>query len=135
MVGGATTSNAHTALKIAPEYDGPTIRVGDASLVVEAASNLTNESKKHQFEKELKEKQHNLRLHYESKSQDNNQIAFTEACENNFKLKTEIEHTPSKIGVFTETEVDLEELAKYIDWSPFFWAWELKRDLPKNFRK
>ena len=131
MVGGATTSNAHTALKIAPEYDGPTIRVGDASLVIEAASNLTSESKKHQFEKDLKEKQHNLRLHYESKSQDNNQIAFIEACENSFKLKTEIEHTPSKVGVFTETEVNLEDLAKYIDWSPFFWAWGLKGTYPK----
>jgi len=131
MVGGATTSNAHTALKIAPEYEGPTIRVGDASLVVEAASNLTSPAKKEKFEKELKLKQENLRKHYANKSSETNQLAFTEACENRYKLKTEIEHTPSEVGVFTETNVDLENLARYIDWSPFFWAWELKGTYPK----
>jgi len=133
MVGGATTSNAHTALKIAPEYSGPTIRVGDASLVVEAASNMTSESKKENFIKELKTKQSNLRKHYENKSQDNNQIAYTEACDNKYKTKTEIEHTPQNIGIYTEENINLEELVKYIDWSPFFWAWELKGTYPKIF--
>ena len=133
MIGGATTSNAHTALKIAPAYEGPTIRVGDASLVVEAASNLTSPSKKVAFTNDLKLKQENLRLHYANKSNDSNQIAFSEACENRFKLKTEIEHTPKKIGVFTEKNIDLGKLAQYIDWSPFFWAWELKGTYPKIF--
>jgi 5-methyltetrahydrofolate--homocysteine methyltransferase len=131
MVGGATTSNAHTALKIAPAYDGPTIRVGDASLVVEAASNMTSESKKQVFLAELSKKQENLRKHYLNKNRDNNQIAFSEACENKYKLKTEIENTPNQIGVFTEKDINLEELSQYIDWSPFFWAWELKGTYPK----
>ena len=131
MIGGATTSNAHTALKIAPEYNGATIRIGDASLVVEAASNVTNPSKKEIFIQQLKEKQAGLREHYANKDNSQNQIAFVEAIENRYKLKTEIEHRPKNIGIFTEEIHDLNELAKFIDWSPFFWAWELKGTYPK----
>ena len=96
-----------------------------------SASNVTNEDKREIFVKELAAKQENLRVHYSNKDQTANSIAFVESCENRFKTKTQIEHTPKRIGVFTEHITDLEELSQYIDWSPFFWAWELKGTYPK----
>jgi len=131
MIGGATTSNAHTALKIATEYQGPTIRIGDASLVIEAASNLTNKNKKEKFVKELQRKQQSLREHYSNNKSNQNIIAFIEATDNPYKLKNIDFPKPEETGIFTEQNISLEAIIPYIDWSPFFWTWNLKGTYPK----
>ena len=133
MIGGATTSNAHTALKIAPEYKGATVRIGDASLVVEAVNGLLSPEKKMAYIKNLQEKQQGLRNHYSKKSGTSNLVAFSEAIENKYKIKQHFTHQSFETGIFSEFKISPEEVLPFIDWSPFFWAWDLKGTYPKIF--
>ena len=133
MIGGATTSNAHTALKIAPEYDGATVRIGDASLVVESVNGLLSPEKKKDYIENLQNKQQGLREHYAKKSGKSNLVAFSESVENRFKLKQHFSHEKFETGIFSEFKISPKEVLPYIDWSPFFWAWDLKGTYPKIF--
>lgn len=133
LIGGATTSKAHTAIKIAPHYDEPVVQVGDASLVVEVCSDLLSPNKKSLFAQNLLEQQQKIRERYRAGlEQKSSLIEYKNACEQRFQCdwsKTDIAK-PSRFGVFT-IEFSIEELIDYIDWSPFFWTWELKGSYPK----
>lgn len=131
LIGGATTSKVHTAVKIDPNYPGPVVHVGDASLVVEACSQLLG-SQKDSFRVKIKEEYRQIREAYLSKKSETELVPLEFARKNRFvwtKEKAQVE-APKQMGVF-ELTPSLSEVAEYIDWSPFFWAWGLKGVYPK----
>jgi 5-methyltetrahydrofolate--homocysteine methyltransferase len=132
LIGGATTSKIHTAVKLAHHYSGPVIHVSDASLVVEVCSKLTNETVKDSYIEELKEGQKRMAAHYEqSKNNAVQLISLEKAREHQFKLQDSYKpDMPTDLGVFTLDQIDLQEVIPFIDWSPFFWTWELKGTYP-----
>ncbi len=134
LIGGATTSKAHTALKIAPHYKGVVAHVSDASLVTGVCSALLSETQKDQFVKDLKVNQQKLREEY-GKAKDQELVSFEEARKKKFSpnWKDERIDQPTQLGVQELKGILVEELVPYIDWSPFFWTWELKGVYPKIF--
>ncbi len=125
MIGGATTSRAHTAVKIAPEYKETVVHVNDASRAVTVAGNLLNADNK-DYSKALRLEYDELREGYLNRSRDKNFLTIEQARLNKLKLDWE-NFTPKKpnfIGSKT-IEVEIESLIPYIDWTPFFRTWEL----------
>jgi 5-methyltetrahydrofolate--homocysteine methyltransferase len=126
MIGGATTSRAHTAVKIAPQYSSTVVHVNDASRAVTVAGNLLNEDTKLKYTSEIRSEYDELREGYLNRSRDKNFLTIEQARANKLKLDWD-NYTPLKpnfIGTKT-IEVDLDELVPYIDWTPFFRTWEL----------
>lgn len=133
LIGGATTSSAHTAIKIAPKYKGVVEHVQDASLVVEVCNDLLSPDKADVHKVKLREDQYRIRqLHAES-SMEKVYLTISQAREKRFKAnwKKEVPLKPKSLGVQVFNNVSIEEVIKYIDWSPFFWVWELKGVFPK----
>ena len=125
MIGGATTSRAHTAVKIAPEYRETVVHVNDASRAVTVAGNLLNADNV-DYSKALRSEYDELREGYLNRSRDKNFLTIEQARLNKLKLDWE-NFTPKKpnfIGSKT-IEVSIETLIPYIDWTPFFRTWEL----------
>jgi len=132
LIGGATTSKVHTAVKVAQHYDGPTVHVIDASRVVGVCSDLLG-TKREAYVKQLKADQEKTRENFEKGLFDTAKIkSFEEAKQNSFKIDWEnyTPPTPQKLGVYYEMELATEELSTFIDWSPFFWTWGLKGAFP-----
>jgi 5-methyltetrahydrofolate--homocysteine methyltransferase len=133
LVGGATTSRAHTAIKISPHYSGPIVHVGDASLVIEVCNNLLSPTLRLEYITQLKTHYNEIRERYLLKqASPSTLLSFEEAREKKFPTnwdKISIA-SPSRLGVFN-LDFSLEELIPLIDWSPFFWTWELKGTYPK----
>lgn len=126
MIGGATTSRAHTAVKIAPEYQQTVVHVNDASRAVTVASNLLQAETKGNYVKAIREEYDKLREGYLNRSREKNYLSIEDARKNKLQLDWE-NFTPVKpnfIGTKT-VEVELSELVNYIDWTPFFQSWEL----------
>ncbi len=136
LIGGATTSKAHTAIKIAPAYSGPTQHVLDASLVVGVCNELLHPERKESFVEKLKADQERLKASYARRSSAaeflNLQEARAKAYETNWE-GVDIAQ-PAGTGILRGQEVALEEIVPYIDWSPFFWSWELKGIYPRIFQ-
>lgn len=136
LIGGATTSRVHTAVKIAPHYDGPLVHVNDASLVVEACRGVTGPEGEAQWRK-LREENEDIRRSFESRQQGGaDLIPLAAAREKRFRWTAagaKLE-TPSRTGVF-EIDSPLEDVIPFIDWSPFFWAWGMKGVFPELFAK
>lgn len=133
LIGGATTSKAHTAIKISPHYHAPIAHVGDASLVIEVCNNLLSPERKSAYAEELKSLYTKIReRHLQGQSSKSDLISYEEARAHSFKTNwNEIEIAkPSRTGIFT-LDITLEEVIPYIDWSPFFWTWQLKGTYPK----
>jgi 5-methyltetrahydrofolate--homocysteine methyltransferase len=133
LIGGATTSKVHTAVKMDQHYNGPVVHVGDASLVVEVCSNLLSRERGVATALESKARNKSIREDYlKNHAGDQGLVSVEEARERKFTCDWKVEQiaAPSKAGVI-ELSVSIEELANYIDWSPFFWAWELKGLYPK----
>lgn len=131
MIGGATTSRAHTAVKIAPEYKETVVHVNDASRAVTVASNLLQTETKGSYVKAIREEYDKLREGYLSRSRDKNFLSIEEARKNKLQLDWD-NFTPVKpnfIGTKT-VEVELSELVDFIDWTPFFQSWELYGKYP-----
>ena len=131
MIGGATTSRAHTAVKIAPEYKETVVHVNDASRAVTVASNLLQSETKEGYVKAIREEYDKLRDGYLNRSRDKNFHSIEDARKNKLKLDWD-NFTPSKpnfIGTKT-VEVELSELVDFIDWTPFFNSWELYGKYP-----
>jgi 5-methyltetrahydrofolate--homocysteine methyltransferase len=126
MIGGATTSRAHTAVKIAPQYNSTVVHVNDASRAVTVAGNLLNSETKLKYTSAIRLEYDELREGYLNRSRDKNFLTIEQARVNKLKLDWE-NFTPVKpnfIGSKT-IEVDLDVLVPYIDWTPFFRTWEL----------
>lgn len=134
LIGGATTSKAHTAIKIAPAYSGVVSHVQDASLVVNVCNDLLNPEKYDKIASDLQAKHEELRELHSSTQQKTSYLTIEEARSNSFQsdwdnLRVDV---PEKLG--TEViEVPIEEIIPYIDWTPLFWVWELKGTYPKIF--
>ena len=126
MIGGATTSRAHTAVKIAPEYKETVVHVNDASRAVTVATNLLQPETKTAYAKTVREEYDQLREGYLNRSREKNFLSINEARKNKLQLDWK-NYEPSKpnfIGTKT-VEVELSELVDFIDWTPFFQSWEL----------
>jgi 5-methyltetrahydrofolate--homocysteine methyltransferase len=131
MIGGATTSRAHTAVKIAPEYKETVVHVNDASRAVTVATNLLQPDTKITYAKSLREEYDTLREGYLNRSREKNFLSIEEARKNKFKIdwNTFEPVKPNFIGTKT-IEVELSELVDFIDWTPFFQSWELYGKYP-----
>ncbi|MBS4033618.1 MAG: methionine synthase [Ignavibacterium sp.] len=137
LIGGATTSRIHTAVKIEPNYSGAVIHVLDASRSVPVVSNLLNENKdeREKFIQSYRNEYSQLREDYAKKKSDKNYITLERARENRLKIdwvKTVIKK-PNKSGITTLKNYPLTTLRKSIDWTPFFITWELKGKYPSIF--
>ena len=126
MIGGATTSRAHTAVKIAPEYKETVVHVNDASRAVTVASNLLQNETKAGYVKAIREEYDKLREGYLNRSRDKNYLSIEDARKNKLQLDWNAFNPakPNFIGVKT-IDVELSELVDFIDWTPFFSSWEL----------
>ena len=126
MIGGATTSRAHTAVKIAPEYTGSVVHVNDASRAVTVASNLLQPENKATYAEQIREEYDQLREGYLSRSREKEFLRLSEARANKLRLDwSEYQPVqPNFIGV-QEVKVTLAELVPFIDWTPFFHSWQL----------
>ena len=131
MIGGATTSRAHTAVKIAPEYAATVVHVNDASRAVTVASNLLNTETKMSYSLALREEYDALREGYLNRAREKNFLTIEEARKNKFKIDWNNYEAvkPNFIGTKT-VEVALSELVDFIDWTPFFQSWELYGKYP-----
>jgi 5-methyltetrahydrofolate--homocysteine methyltransferase len=131
MIGGATTSRAHTAVKIAPEYKETVVHVNDASRAVTVASNLLQAETKVDYAKTVREEYDKLREGYLSRSRDKNFLSIEDARKNKLQLDWNNFNPvkPNFIGTKT-VEVELSELVDFIDWTPFFQSWELHGKYP-----
>lgn len=132
LIGGATTSKIHTAVKIAPAFDGPLVHVLDASKSIPVVNNLINENLKEAYIREKKQEYHEVAQNYNSRKEDKRYISFEEAQNNSFKIDWDNfdGFQPNNTGTTVFEDIDLSEVAKYIDWTPFFTTWMLKGKYP-----
>jgi 5-methyltetrahydrofolate--homocysteine methyltransferase len=138
LIGGATTSRAHTAIKLAPHYDQPVVQVADASLVVNICNELTNPEKKKGFVESLSKNQEELREKH-AKANGPKLLSLEDARRRKFSTdwSSEIIEEPEEkhLGLTVFEGISLENIVEYFDWSPFFWSWELKGKFPDIFQK
>ncbi|MCA9268196.1 MAG: B12-binding domain-containing protein, partial [Planctomycetales bacterium] len=134
LVGGATTSAKHTAVKIAPQYDNAAVHVIDASRCVPVIEKLMNPDSRAGFQAENRAKQEELAAAYKQR-QSAKLVPYAQACEQKFQTdwKAVDIPQPQTLGVQTLRDIDLAQLVPYIDWSPFFLTWELKGKYPAIF--
>ena len=133
LIGGATTSKVHTAVKIAQNYSGPVVHVNDASKSVPVASSLISDELRDAFMVEITKDYDRVREQNKNAQSQNKFISIAEARENKFPIdwnKTEIVK-PNFIGNKVFTDYSIKEIAEYIDWTPFFISWEMKGSYPK----
>ena len=133
LIGGATTSKEHTAIKLAQHYDGPMVHVGDASLVTTVCSDLLNPAKRDGFVGDLKTTQTEMREAYE-KQQPAVVIPLAEARQRPLITTAPVQPAPRKPGVTLFERIDPAAVAEIIDWTPFFVTWSLKGSFPNIFK-
>jgi 5-methyltetrahydrofolate--homocysteine methyltransferase len=137
LIGGATTSRVHTAVKISPNYSGAVIHVLDASRSVPVVSNLLNENEweRDKYIQSFKNEYVQLSEEYNKRKSDKNYISLESARANGFKIdwKESSVKKPNKLGVTVLKDYPLSTLKNYIDWTPFFMTWELKGKYPSIF--
>ncbi len=133
LIGGATTSKIHTAVKIAPQYSFPVVHVRDASKAVTVASSLLSDNRE-AFHQEVKKEYHALVQKHNDKTGDYS-ISFEAAKQNKLNLNWEAYPVlrPNTIGIKVFKEFDLKEVRKYIDWTFFFHAWKINGKYPQIF--
>ena len=132
LIGGATTSPAHTAVNIAGEYDHPVIHVLDASRVVGVAAELLSEDRKEAYHLQVEANHKRLREEHAGKRAKGELLPLEAARENVTPIDwaTAEIAVPEKTGVITYDDIPLAELVEYFDWSPFFAAWEMRGRYP-----
>jgi 5-methyltetrahydrofolate--homocysteine methyltransferase len=133
LIGGATTSKVHTAVKIAQNYSGPVVHVNDASKSVPVASSLISNELRDAFMADVNKDYERVREQNKNAQSQNKLISMADARANKFPIdwsKTEITK-PNFIGTKVFDNYDLNEIAEYIDWTPFFHSWEMKGSYPK----
>jgi len=136
LIGGATTSRIHTAVKIDPHYSGPVIHVLDASRSVPVAGRLLqSELTQNQIFTEIKQEYEELRISHAARQKDKNYLSIAQAREKSSSIDwTGFKSCqPSFLGVKYFQDYSLAEIAKYIDWTPFFSTWQLSGKYPKIF--
>jgi 5-methyltetrahydrofolate--homocysteine methyltransferase len=131
MIGGATTSRAHTAVKIAPQYNATVVHVNDASRAVTVAGNLLNSETNSNYTQDIRSEYDALREGYLNRSRDKNFLTIEQARANKLQLDWS-NYTPAKPNFIGSKTVDvaIADLVDYIDWTPFFNSWELYGKYP-----
>ncbi len=132
LIGGATTSPAHTAVKIDPQYDGPVIYVKDASRAVGVCQQLVTPETRVQYVANIKEENERRREQHRNKSVKSPQLSLNQARAKKYPIDWEeyVPPAPTYLGIRVFEDYPLEELVPYIDWMPFFNAWEFAGKFP-----
>jgi 5-methyltetrahydrofolate--homocysteine methyltransferase len=133
LIGGATTSRLHTAVRIAPEFDNGVIHVLDASRSVSVAGNLLNKENKEGFLSGIKKEYEKLKTDFGNKKSVKTLLPFQQVQKNKFPIVWE-KFTPVRptfTGVKVFEDYDLNEIYEYLDWQPFFIAWEMHGKFPQ----
>jgi len=133
MIGGATTSRIHTAVKIDPKYDNAVVYVPDASRAVGVAGELLSDGRQQEYVQSLKDEYNRMREQRAKRSANRKSFTLQQARDNAYKGDWE-NYTPPKpafLGIKTFDDYSLAEISEYIDWTPFFHAWELAGKYPK----
>jgi 5-methyltetrahydrofolate--homocysteine methyltransferase len=139
LIGGATTSRAHTAVKIAPHYRASTVHVLDASRAVGVVNSLLNEQLKSDFDRKTREDYERLRREHAAKTQAKKLLTLEQARANRTPIdwRSYSPPKPEFVGVRVygagKISIAVNDLISYIDWSPFFHAWELRGRYPAIF--
>ncbi|MGB8319189.1 MAG: methionine synthase, partial [Ignavibacteriaceae bacterium] len=137
LIGGATTSKVHTAVKIETNYSGATVHVLDASRSVPIVSNLINPDKKikDKFINEIKSEYKKIRENHLKKKTTKIYLTIEDARENRLRINWEKSNIkkPEMLGVAALKDYPLSDLKKFIDWTPFFLTWEIKGKYPAIF--
>jgi 5-methyltetrahydrofolate--homocysteine methyltransferase len=133
LIGGATTSRVHTAVRIAPHYSHPVVHVIDASRSVPVVNNLLSDNERDRFTTEVKEEYDRVRKQYESHERTKEYISIEQARAQRYSIDwvNEPPVKPKSTGVFPFRKFPLDQLVPYIDWTPFFMAWELAGKYPR----
>lgn len=132
LIGGATTSRLHTAVKIAPHYSHPCVYVKDASRVVRVCNNLLENKARHVFMREINQNYQALRHQYQQRTISSKHFTIQQARDNCFTTDWS-QNTPIKptfIGTRVLDQLTIDNLRDYIDWTPFFKAWSLAGAYP-----
>ncbi len=134
LIGGATTSKTHTAIKIAPQYGAPVVYVLDASRAVGVASNLLSEDEnlRSNFILDLRAEYERVREHRGNRQSNKKYLTIEQARENAFKLDFEKYPplAPKSPGIHCFDDYPIEELTEFIDWTPFFTSWQMSGKFP-----
>jgi 5-methyltetrahydrofolate--homocysteine methyltransferase len=132
LIGGATTSRMHTAVKIAPQYDNGVVHVLDASRSVTVAGSLLNKEQKPEFLEGIAKEYKKLASDFASKKTVKQYLSYEDAVANRFvpDWKSYTAPAPSFTGIKVIKDFNLAELLNYIDWQPFFIAWEMHGKFP-----
>jgi len=135
LIGGATTSRIHTAVKIAPQYSEAVIHVLDASKSVNVVSNLLNNNNKESFVNEIRREYILLKEDHKKRQNAKDFLTYEEAKANKLKIDWSDFNCiqPNKSGITAFNNYPLNEIRNYIDWTPFFTVWELKGHYPDIF--
>ncbi|MBT8119993.1 MAG: methionine synthase [Gammaproteobacteria bacterium] len=133
MIGGATTSRIHTAVKIDPRYSNAVVYVPDASRAVGVAGELLSDERKKVYVQNLKDEYELMRQQRDKRSASRKTFSLQQARDNAYRgdWSSYIPPKPTFTGIKTFDDYSLEELSHYIDWTPFFHAWELAGKYPK----
>ena len=131
MIGGATTSRAHTAVKIAPQYNHTVVHVNDASRAVTVVGNLLQPQTKSDYKAKIKEEYDDFRARFQQRNDHKTYVSLAEARAQKHKIDFEAQPPvrPNQLGI-QYFDQDLEALVDYIDWTPFFRSWDLHGKYP-----
>ena len=132
LIGGATTSKAHTAVKIAPQGNGPIIHVNDASRAVTVVNNLLSEDKSKTYTAEIAAEYQSFRERFLDRTSSKSYLDLASARKRKYSIDWEGFHpvVPNHLGLTSLQDQDLETLVPFIDWSPFFRSWDLHGKYP-----
>ena len=136
LIGGATTSKIHTAVKIEPQFTQPVIHVKDASKSVTVVSDLLSKDKRSRFIQEVDAEYEELRNNYAGAGRNITYLSLEEARANALQIDWSIESVfiPNQLGVQTLLDYPIEEMREYINWIFFFVIWELRGKFPDIFK-
>ncbi|WBX72697.1 methionine synthase [Tenacibaculum pacificus] len=132
LIGGATTSKAHTAVKIDPQYKNAVVHVNDASRAVTVVSDLLNKETSNAYVAKLKQDYDEFREKFLKRGKQKAYTSIEEARKRKFKIDWETSSIikPNELGIQTIEQVSLKDLLPFIDWSPFFRSWDLHGRYP-----
>ena len=132
LIGGATTSKAHTAVKIDTQYKNAVVHVNDASRAVTVVGDLLNKKTSNDYVIKLKKEYDEFRTKFLKRGKEKSYLSIEEARKRKYKIdwKTSEIIKPKELGIQTLEQLSLKELVPYIDWSPFFRSWDLHGKFP-----
>jgi 5-methyltetrahydrofolate--homocysteine methyltransferase len=133
LIGGATTSQTHTAVKISPLYEGPTVHVKDASRAVGVVQNLVSEKKRTGYAERIAAEYEEVRRKHAGRRSGRRLASLEEARANRTKIDWQgyVPPKPTFLGTKAFDGYPLEEIRPYIDWTPFFHSWQMKASYPR----